>query len=141
MRIISVSPGTPDLIHHPPSDIISFGIAPVVGGYSRGLRGGLDMLLLLFFVGCGISRLARFNITAADLADVQGKVRYFEGLPIPSSLLLILVLARCFALGRVGDHLLCGVVTLSSYRWHPLSLFYFANGGAMISKTLRIPKW
>jgi CDP-diacylglycerol---serine O-phosphatidyltransferase len=34
-----------------------------------GLRGGLDILLLVFFVGCGISRLARFNITAVDLAD------------------------------------------------------------------------
>jgi CDP-diacylglycerol---serine O-phosphatidyltransferase len=106
-----------------------------------GLRGGLDILLLVFFVGCGISRLARFNITAVDLADAQGKVRYFEGLPIPSSLLLILVLALCFALGRVGDHLPFGVVTLGSYRWHPLSLLYFANGCAMISKTLRIPKW
>jgi CDP-diacylglycerol--serine O-phosphatidyltransferase len=123
------------------ADIISFGIAPVVVGYSLGLRSGLDILLLVFFVGCGISRLARFNITTGHLADAQGKVRYFEGLPIPSSLLLILVLALCFALGRVGDHLLFGVITLGSYHWHPLSLLYFANGCAMISKTLRIPKW
>jgi CDP-diacylglycerol--serine O-phosphatidyltransferase len=123
------------------ADIISFGVAPVVGGYSMGLRGGWDIPFLVFFVGCGISRLARFNITAVQLADAQGKVRYFGGLPIPSSLLLILVLALCFALGRVGDQLFLGVLTLGSYHWHPLSLLYFANGCAMISKTLRIPKW
>jgi len=123
------------------ADIISFGLAPAIAGYSMGLRGGLDILFLVFFVGCGISRLARFNITAVELADEQGKVRYFEGLPIPSSLLLVLVLTLCFALELVGDHLLLGVVTLGWYNWHPLSLLYFANGCAMISKTLRIPKW
>src|SRR5216110_1620788 len=51
------------------SDIISFGVAPAVLGFTLGLRGGWDMVILVFFVVCGISRLARFNVTAADLAD------------------------------------------------------------------------
>ena len=34
-----------------------------------GLRGGWDMLVLTFFVVCGVSRLARFNVTAVDLSD------------------------------------------------------------------------
>src|ERR1041385_5305830 len=57
------------------SDIISFGVAPAVLGFTLGLRGGWDMLLLTYFVVCGISRLARFNVTAAALADSKtGKV-------------------------------------------------------------------
>jgi len=111
----------------------------VVVAYGLGMRGGLDALLLVFFVGCGISRLARFNVTAAQLSDDTGKVRYFEGTPIPSSLLLILVLAVCFYTGHVGDYLPLGVVSISSVAWHPLSILYGANGCSMISK-IRIPK-
>jgi CDP-diacylglycerol--serine O-phosphatidyltransferase len=122
------------------ADIVSFGIAPVVVAYGLGMRGGLDVLILMFFVGCGVSRLARFNITAAQLADATGKVKYFEGTPIPSSLLLILVLAACFYTGRIGDRLPLGVIEIAALQWHPLSILYFANGCTMISKTLRIPK-
>jgi CDP-diacylglycerol--serine O-phosphatidyltransferase len=122
------------------ADIVSFGVAPVVIAYGLGMRGGWDALIFLFFVGCGISRLARFNITTAALADATGKVPYFEGLPIPSSLGLALILAACFYTGHVGDQLPLGVVTLAAVHWHPLSLLYLAHGCAMISKTLRIPK-
>ena len=48
------------------ADVISFGVAPAVLGYTLGLRGGWDMLILTYFVVCGVSRLARFNVTAAD---------------------------------------------------------------------------
>jgi len=122
------------------ADIVSFGVAPIVVAYGLGMRGGWDALIFLFFVGCGISRLARFNVTAAELSDAKGKVQYFEGTPIPSSLLLILILAGCFYTGRVGDKLPLGAVTFVSVQWHPLSLLYFVNGCAMTSKTLRIPK-
>jgi len=122
------------------ADIVSFGVAPVVVAYGGWMRGGLDALILMFFVGCGISRLARFNITAAQLSDETGKVRYFEGTPIPSSLLLILVLGGCFYTGRVGDRLPLGVVSIATVHWHPLSILYLVNGSAMISKTLHIPK-
>lgn len=50
------------------ADIVSFGVAPAVLAYGLGMRGGLDVPLLLFFVSCGISRLARYNITAAETA-------------------------------------------------------------------------
>lgn len=122
------------------ADIVSFGVAPVAVAYGLGMRGGVDVLILVFFVGCGISRLARFNITAAQLSDPTGKVKYFEGTPIPSSLLLILVLAVCFSTGRIGDRLPLGIIEVASFQWHPLSLLYFANGCTMISKRLRIPK-
>ena len=107
------------------ADIVSFGMAPVVVvAYGLGMRGSLDALILLFFVGCGVSRLARFNITAAQHSNEKGKVRYFEAMPIPSSLLLILVLAVCFYIGRIGDGLPLGVIEIASFQWHPLSILY-----------------
>lgn len=122
------------------ADIVSFGVAPAALAYCLGMRGALDVVLLMYFVVCGISRLARYNVTAGELADEAGKVRYFEGTPIPSSLILVAVLAVCVYFDRIGDHLLFGVIALAGVHWHPLSLLFFLNGSAMISKTLRIPK-
>ena len=48
------------------ADVISFGVAPAVIGYALGLRGGWDMLCLTYFIVCGVSRLARFNVTARN---------------------------------------------------------------------------
>jgi CDP-diacylglycerol--serine O-phosphatidyltransferase len=123
------------------ADVISFGMAPAALAFAVGLRGGLDVLVLLYFVACGISRLARFNVTAAELSDGTGKVKYFEGTPIPTSLALVLVLAILTWLGRIQDNLLFGVVHLGPVVFHPLVLLYAASGSAMISKTLRIPKF
>src|SRR5918998_1797740 len=88
------------------ADVISFGVAPAVLGFTLGLRGGWDMLLLTYFVVCGVSRLARFNVTAATLADVStGKVKYFEGTPIPTSVIIVALLGVAFLLGRIDDQL------------------------------------
>jgi CDP-diacylglycerol--serine O-phosphatidyltransferase len=123
------------------ADVISFGMAPAALAFAMGLRGELDVVVLLYFVGCGISRLARFNVTAATLSDNTGKVRYFEGTPIPTSLALVMVLAFFFWKGRTGDTLPFGVWHLGSLRLHPIVLLYLVSGSAMISKTLRIPKF
>ena len=109
--------------------------------YGLGMRGTLDVIVLIYFVACGISRLARYNVTAGQLADTSGKVKYFEGTPIPSSLILVAVLALCVYFGRADDNLPLGVVEIGGARWHPLSLLFFVNGSMMISKTLRIPKF
>ena len=123
------------------ADVISFGVAPAVLGFTLGLRGGWDMLILTYFVVCGVSRLARFNATAAALADEKtGKVKYFEGTPIPTSVVLVVILGIAQYLGRVDDQLWFGAVKIGPALLHPLSLMYFASGSAMISATLRIPK-
>ena len=122
------------------ADLVSFGVAPATLAFALGMRGGWDAVVLVYFVGCGISRLARYNVTAANLADSSGKVKYFEGTPIPTSLLLVAVLAALFFEGRTGDALPSGVITLGPLSAHPLVLMYFLSGSAMISKTLRIPK-
>jgi len=122
------------------ADIVSFGVAPAALGYGLGLRGGLDLIILIFFVACGISRLARYNVTASQLSDVSGKVKYFEGTPIPSSLLLVALLALCFYFGRTGEKLPLAKIELFGIGLHPFALLFFANGCTMISKTLKIPK-
>jgi CDP-diacylglycerol--serine O-phosphatidyltransferase len=123
------------------ADVISFGVAPAVVGYTLGLRGGWDVLCLTYLVVCGVSRLARFNVTAASLADTTtGKVKYFEGTPIPTTIAIVFMWAMAFALGQTGERLWFGVVHIGPWMWHPLALLYVASGSAMISATLRVPK-
>ena len=123
------------------ADIISFGVAPAVLGFTLGLRGGWDMLILTYFVVCGVSRLARFNVTADALADQRtGKVKYFEGTPIPTSIAIVVLLMVAFYLGRVDDQMWLGTIRIGPALLHPLTLVYAASGSAMISATLRIPK-
>ena len=123
------------------ADVISFGVAPAVLGFTLGLRGGWDMLILTYFVVCGVSRLARFNVTASALADeTTGKVKYFEGTPIPTSVLIVVLLGVLQYLGRVDDQIWLGMFKIGPAELRPLSLIYFLSGSAMISATLRIPK-
>ncbi|HLG56326.1 MAG TPA: CDP-alcohol phosphatidyltransferase family protein [Vicinamibacterales bacterium] len=123
------------------ADIISFGVAPAVLGFTLGLRGGWDMLCLTYFVVCGVSRLARFNVTAASLSDNRtGKVKYFEGTPIPTSIVIVGMLAAAFALGKIDEALWLGSQRIGPAVLHPLSLLYALSGSAMISATLRVPK-
>jgi CDP-diacylglycerol--serine O-phosphatidyltransferase len=98
------------------------------------------MLVLTFFVVCGISRLARFNVTSAELSDASGKVKYFEGTPIPTSILIVIMLGIAFALQAINDRLWFGAVRIGIAVLHPLTLVYALSGMAMISATLRIPK-
>jgi CDP-diacylglycerol---serine O-phosphatidyltransferase len=122
------------------SDVISFGVAPAGLAFAAGMRGGWDWLCLVLFVACGVSRLARFNVTAEELSEGQDKVRYFEGAPIPTSVLLVAVLAVAGWRGRIGADLWFGQVELGPFDLHPLALMFLVWGGLMISKTIRIPK-
>ena len=121
------------------ADIISFGLAPAALGFAAGLRGAGDVAILLYFVGCGISRLARFNVTADALSDENGKVKYFEGTPIPSSVLIVGLLALLHFQGHLGPNLWLGRWTIGSVVLHPLAIIYALSGSAMIS-TIRVPK-
>jgi CDP-diacylglycerol--serine O-phosphatidyltransferase len=122
------------------ADIVSFGVAPAALGFALGMRGGWDALILIYFVTCGISRLARFNVTAAALADATGKVKYYEGTPIPTSIGIVLLLVISFASGRVGPLLPLGELEIGPWVLHPFVFFYALNGSAMIS-TFRVPKF
>ena len=123
------------------SDVISFGVAPAALAFAAGMRGGWDWVILIYFVCCGVSRLARYNVTAESMAGDSGKVKYFEGTPIPTSVALSGVLAYAAWQGRIGDSIYGGVWTLGPAEMHPLVLLFALSGTLMISKTLRIPKF
>jgi CDP-diacylglycerol---serine O-phosphatidyltransferase len=122
------------------SDVISFGVAPAALAFAAGLMGGWDWIGLIYFVCCGVSRLARYNVTAESLSAGQAKVKYFEGTPIPTSVALVGVLAFAAWQDRLGDEIYWGAVQLGPWVLHPLVLLFVASGSLMISKTLRIPK-
>jgi CDP-diacylglycerol--serine O-phosphatidyltransferase len=123
------------------ADVISFGVAPAALAFAAGMRGGWDAVVLGYFVCCGVSRLARYNVTAEKLTGDAGKVKYFEGTPIPTSVVLTAVLAAAAWRARLGDALWGGAWTLGPWQLHPLVLLFALSGTLMISKTLRIPKF
>jgi CDP-diacylglycerol--serine O-phosphatidyltransferase len=97
---------------------------------------------LIYFVCCGVSRLARFNVTAEALAagSDSGKVAYFEGTPIPTSVVLTAGAGLRRVAGPPRRKNLWRRLDLGPWEFHPLSLLFIASGSMMISKTLRIPK-
>ena len=99
------------------------------------------MVCLTYFIVCGVSRLARFNVTAATLTDsATGKVKYFEGTPIPTSVVLAAILALAFWQGSIHGAMWFGSLRVGPATLHPLVLLYVLSGSAMISKTLHVPK-
>ena len=116
------------------ADVVSFGVAPASIAFAAGVNTVLDQMILLFFVGCGVSRLARYNVTAESLSAQTGRVEYFEGTPIPTSVVPLGLLMLAFYGGSLYRVSLLGV------EWHAVALLFLVSGSLMISKTLRIPK-
>ena len=116
--------------------------------FAIGFRTQIDTVILTGFICSGLARLARFNATVALVPkDAGGKAKYFEGLPIPSSLALVGMLSWWFSQGWIEDRLGIpgGVMRLwgeegGSGELHTVSVLLVLWGAAMVSKTLRIPK-
>jgi len=121
------------------ADVISFGVAPAVLGFTLGLRGVWDGLVLCAFVCCGIARLARFNVTAAALSAGTGKVRYYEGTPIPTSVVIVGVLVIALWRGAIGEEVWGGRWHMGIGHLHPFVLIYALSGALMVSR-IHIPK-
>ncbi|KAF1977000.1 CDP-diacylglycerol--serine O-phosphatidyltransferase [Bimuria novae-zelandiae CBS 107.79] len=124
------------------ADLISFGVAPASAAFALGLRTPLDHLLLTFFVLCGLTRLARFNVTVAMLPkDATGKSKYFEGTPIPTSIGLASIMAFWAYNGWTHTNLPLGVwLKGTALEVHPVALMFCLHGCLMVSKTIHIPK-
>jgi CDP-diacylglycerol--serine O-phosphatidyltransferase len=116
------------------ADVISFGVAPAGIAFAAGLRSPLDQIILMYFVGCGLSRLARYNVTAETLATETGKVPFFEGTPIPTSIIPLGLLLLAFHRQSLYP------VVMGGLELHLVSLLFLLSGSLMISKTLKVPK-
>jgi CDP-diacylglycerol--serine O-phosphatidyltransferase len=116
------------------ADAVSFGVAPAAIAFAVGMDSVLDQIILIYFAACGISRLARYNVTAVEMAGETGKVEYFEGTPIPTSVLVLGLLMLAFYYGNFLP------VNVFGARLDLVALVFLLSGSLMISKTLRIPK-
>ena len=61
------------------ADVISFGVAPAAIAYGCGMQGLWDRVVLVFFVVCGVSRLARYNITPVKLSRGRRQGQVLRG--------------------------------------------------------------
>lgn len=121
------------------ADIISFGVAPALIAYGCGMQGLYDRIILTAFVACGVSRLARYNVTAESLSDGANKVKYFEGTPIPTSVLLVFVMFIAALQGALHESLWFGQIILGGFTLHPLVLMFALLGSLMVSR-IHVPK-
>ncbi|KAF1843665.1 CDP-diacylglycerol-serine o-phosphatidyltransferas-like protein [Cucurbitaria berberidis CBS 394.84] len=124
------------------ADLVSFGVSPAAAAFSLGLRTPLDHILLAFFVLCGLTRLARFNVTVAMLPkDGSGKSKYFEGTPIPMSLILVQIMAYWVYKGWTLEQVPLGLwLEGTAFEFHPVVAMFILHGCLMVSKTIHIPK-
>src|SRR5215468_4795215 len=83
------------------ADMISFGVAPAAIAFAVGLNSWVDQIVLIYFAICGLSRLARYNITAESMSATTGRVEYFEGTPIPTSIVPLGILIILFYRGNL----------------------------------------
>jgi CDP-diacylglycerol--serine O-phosphatidyltransferase len=116
------------------ADLISFGVAPAAIAYAVGLNTPVDQIVLVYFVLCGLSRLARYNVTADALAGTDGKVPYYEGTPIPTSIFPLALVLIAYHREQLGSVVVLGVP------FHLTVLLFALSGSLMISKTLHVPK-
>jgi CDP-diacylglycerol--serine O-phosphatidyltransferase len=114
------------------ADVISFGVAPATIAFAVGLNTFADQLILAYFAVCGVSRLARYNVTAESLSVGTGKVKYFEGTPITASIIPLGLTIAAFYRGNLYPAF--------GGKFHLVTALFFISGCLMISKTIRIPK-
>lgn len=125
------------------ADLISFGVAPAAVGFAIGFRTFVDQVVLSFYVLCGLTRLARFNVTVAMLPkDKTGKSKYFEGTPIPFACLTSSAIMAIFTtMGLIHQKIPFGLAMADTpLEFHPAAVLFIINGCLMTSKTLKVPK-
>ena len=115
-------------------DLLSFGVAPAVVAHVCGLNTLTDQFILVFFVLCGLSRLARYNVTAAALGDANIKISHFEGTPIPTSVVPLGVVVAAHAFDAIG------LWRAGPFALHCPALLFALSGCLMVSRTVKIPK-
>ncbi len=67
------------------ADIVCFITIPAITIYCYGLNEIYQIIILAFYVVCGIIRLAYFNVA---MSDKNKAIEYYQGLPVPVSVLI-----------------------------------------------------
>ena len=121
------------------ADLVSFGVSPATIAFAIGFRTTVDVLFLAFWVLCGLTRLARFNISVNNIPkDKHGKSQYFEGLPIPTNLFWVGFMALLVYKDWIHDNLPFGIVFQDTlFEFHLVTIGFVLQGCAEISKSLK----
>lgn len=124
------------------ADLVSFGVSPATIAFAIGFQSTVDVLFLTFWVLCGLTRLARFNISTDNIPkDKTGKSQYFEGLPIPSNLFWVAFMAFLVYKDWILTNLPGGIFFEGTpFEFHTICICFVLQGCAEISKSLHIPK-
>jgi CDP-diacylglycerol--serine O-phosphatidyltransferase len=67
-------------------------------------------------------------------------VKHFEGTPIPTSLVLVMLMGWAASQGALRESLWFGQVVFAGFTLHPLVLIFAASGSLMVSR-MRLPKF
>lgn len=89
-------------------DIVSFGIAPIMVGVAMGMTRWYYCIIYVFFVLCGLVRLAYFNVDEINRVGKPnaGRRDYYTGLPITN---VSLALPVFYLVATMFDRGACGV--------------------------------
>lgn len=120
---------------------VTFGVAPAAIAFSIGYRTVVDQLLLTFYVLCGLTRLARFNVTVQMLPkDKTGKSKYFEGVPVPFACFTSSTITAYFSYtSQIHKNIPYGTsMTGSILEFHPTVLVYVVCGILMVRQPTMI---
>lgn len=63
-------------------DMVCFGVFPAFLSYTLGVDGLFGKLVLAFYCGCGVIRLAYFNVLEEEQFGAARKKRCYHGMPI-----------------------------------------------------------
>lgn len=90
-------------------DIVNFGVFPAVLCYTLGVRGIVGKIVLVLYCGCGIIRLAWFNMLEECRTGEKDEKRYYHGLPITfmSAILPLVYLLRVWLTDSAFATALC----------------------------------
>ena len=72
-------------------DVIAFGVTPAAVFYSCGVRSGIGLAILVFYVTCGVIRLGFFNVLETKRQanpEESGCLKAYRGMPITFSAMI-----------------------------------------------------
>lgn len=97
-------------------DIINFGVLPAVICYTLGVRGVVGKMVLVLYCGCGIIRLAWFNMLEERRPGEKDKKRYYHGMPVTfmSAILPLFYLLKVWVADSVFVPALYGMLLVVS---------------------------
>jgi CDP-diacylglycerol--serine O-phosphatidyltransferase len=122
------------------SDAITFAIAPIIIAYCIGFNSLPDIIILIFFAACCISRLSRFNVTSDELSFGGNKVKLILGLPTAWSLLPTIMFASLLYSNNLSWLLSTYSITFNVTVFHWPILIYLLIGLFMISDGIRFQR-